>query len=190
MFSSTDSCNTTRITSPLRRTLREALESKSRWVPADTGANGGILVDTWAIPLSNTWHKKQKHEHNRTLQKASGYLLHAPMSALRYLNNLSPELCTKIQKYKNSRGLWDDADDDDIFTRYLARSDPTYRAGLLPDYLPYLGPSLFDTETSFDASSYTYEICDTYITLSHITFKSCMILFYHIWIPPFVILIW
>ena len=42
----------------------------------------------------------------------------------------------------------DDDGDDDIFTRYLARPDPTYRAGRLAAYLPYLGPSLFDTEAS------------------------------------------
>ena len=45
----------------------------------------------------------------------------------------------------------DDDGDDDIFTRYLARSDPTYRAGRLAAYLPYLGPSLFDTEPRLDA---------------------------------------
>ena len=41
----------------------------------------------------------------------------------------------------------DDGDDDDdanVYTRYLARSNPTYRVGLLAAYLPYLGTSLFE----------------------------------------------
>ena len=41
----------------------------------------------------------------------------------------------------------DDVDDDDdanVYTRYLARSNPTYRVGLLAAYLPYLGTSLFE----------------------------------------------
>ena len=38
----------------------------------------------------------------------------------------------------------EDVDDANVYTRYLARSNPTYRVGLLAAYLPYLGTSLFD----------------------------------------------
>ena len=44
---------------------------------------------------------------------------------------------------ENDDGV-DDDDDANVYTRYLARSNPTYRVGLLAAYLPYLGTSLFE----------------------------------------------
>ena len=102
MFSSTDSCNTTRINSPLRRTLRESLESKSRWVPADTGANpmGGylLILERSHSPILGT--KKRNTNTTGLCRKPAGTCC---MHRCPHWDTWTISVQNFVQKYRNTK---------------------------------------------------------------------------------------
>ena len=93
MFSRTDSCNTTRINSPPRRTLRESLErARADGFLLILEPMGGyllILERSHSPILGNKDTQKYKTQKQKSKkspgEKASGYLMQQYLPTLRYL---------------------------------------------------------------------------------------------------------